>query len=59
MNRMLVKQEAQKMADKFTHDELWDRYKSAKLMDDKEEVRIFRKALDIKGPREGRSIAIG
>lgn len=59
MNRILINAAAKECSDKFTYDELWDRYKNAKLMDDKEEVSIFRKALKLKGPRPARQIAIG
>lgn len=47
MTRLIINDKAKKAADQFTSQELWDRYKAAKLMDDKEEVRIFRKAIEL------------
>lgn len=48
-NPLVVNDQARKMVSRYTTEELWDRYKAAKLMDDKEEVAIFRKALKIVG----------
>jgi len=48
MTKIEVDYRAGKMQDRYTDAELWDRYKAAKLMDDKDEVRIFRKAIALK-----------
>jgi hypothetical protein len=47
MNRIEIQVKSQRLADQFTSTELWDRYRAAKLIEDKEEVRLFRKAIDI------------
>lgn len=45
MTRIEINHTATKLATQFSLPQLWDRYKAAKLMDDKEEVAIFRKAI--------------
>lgn len=46
-NRIVIQDKARKMCSQYNSDELWDRYKNAKLMDDKEEVAIFRAAIKL------------
>lgn len=53
MTRIEINMVATKMARQFSLPMLWDRYKAAKLMDDKEEVAIFRKAIAKKKAMEG------
>lgn len=45
MTKIEINHIASIMAQRFPLPMLWDRYKAAKLMDDKEEVAIFRKAI--------------
>ena len=53
MTRIEINMVAAKMAKQFPLPALWDRYKAAKLMDDKEEVAIFRKAIAKRKEAEG------
>ena len=48
LDRIYWTEQAKKMAETKSRDEIWAIYKNAKLMDDKEEVFMCRKALEIK-----------
>lgn len=47
VERLLAQDTAKKLVGRFTKEELWDRYKAAKTMDDKEEVYIFRQVIKL------------
>ena len=49
LDKVYWTEQAKKLAEKFTRDEVWLMYKNAKLMEDKEEVYMCRKALEILG----------
>lgn len=45
---IVVTEQAKRLVGQFSEEQLWDRYKAAKLMDDKDEVKVFRQALKLK-----------
>lgn len=45
VQKMILQDKAKKMVGQFSDQDLWDRYKNAKLMDDKEEVFVFRQVI--------------
>lgn len=54
LDRIYWTEQAKKMAETKSRDEIWAIYKNAKLMDDKEEVFMCRKALEIRKAAETR-----
>lgn len=49
LEKVYWREQAKKLAEKFTRDEIFDMYKNAKLMEDAEEVFMCREALKLVG----------